>query len=231
MTAQTIRTLAASLLAVFGAAALLFVFNPGLDIAVSSVFHTQAEGFWLGNESLPSVYRNTFNIMSMSLAVLSLVLWIVSYWRGPILGIQDRVWGFVTLLYVLGPGLLVNGVLKSYVGRARPADVAEFGGDNSFTPVFQLADQCQKNCSFVSGEGSSATAFFISLLVLSPFVTNKPARYLLVILGFVAALIAASLRVMKGRHFFSDTIFSVLFVSAVAVMLSWLLLRRESEPE
>lgn len=219
------------LLAVFAVAALLFMLNPGLDITVSSLFYTKTDGFWLGNESLPSAYRNTFNIMSMSLAVLSLILWIVCYWRGPILGIRDRVWGFITLLYILGPGLLVNGLLKSQVGRARPADVAEFGGENSFTPAFQLADQCQNNCSFVSGEGSSATAFFISLLALSPFVTNKPARYLLVTVGFAAALIAASLRVMKGRHFLSDTIFSMLFVSAVAVLLSWLLLRRETGPE
>lgn len=231
MTAQTIRTLTVGLLAVFAAAALLFVLNPGLDIAVSSIFHTPADGFWLGNESLPLAYRNIFNIMSMSLAVMSLILWIISYWRGPVMGIRDRVWGFITLLYILGPGLLVNFLLKSYIGRARPADVDEFGGENSFTPAFQLADQCQNNCSFVSGEGSSATAFFISLLVLSSFVTNKPARYLLVALGFAAALIAASLRVMKGRHFLSDTVFSVLFVSAVAVLLSWLLLRRKSEPE
>lgn len=220
-----------AVLAVFAAAALLFVLNPGLDIAVSSVFHRKDDGFWLDNESLPSVYRNAFSFMSISLAVLSLVLWIASYWRGPILGIKDRVWGFITLLYVLGPGLLVNSLLKSYVGRARPADVVEFGGENSFTPAFQLADQCQNNCSFVSGEGSSATAFFISLLALSPYVTNKPARYLLVAVGFAAALIAASLRVMKGRHFLSDTIFSVLFVSAVAVLLSWLLLRREPDPQ
>lgn len=227
MTAQTIKTLAVSLLAVFGAAALLFVLNPGLDLAVSSAFHSKADGFWLGNASLPLAYRAIFNIMSMSLAVLSLVLWIFCFWRGPVFGVRDRVWGFITLLYILGPGLLVNSLLKSYVGRARPADVTEFGGENSFTPAFQLADQCQSNCSFVSGEGSSATAFFISILVLSRFVTNKSARYLLVTLGFAAALIAASLRVMKGRHFLSDTVFSVLFVSAVALLLSWLLLRRE----
>lgn len=227
MTSKTIKGLGVGLLAVFGLSALLFIWIPDLDIAVSSVFYREIGGFWLGSDNLLSAYRNTFNIVSMSLAVLSLILWIVCYWRGPVFGVRDRVWAFIAMLYILGPGLLVNGLFKSFFGRARPADVAEFGGENTFTSAFELADQCQSNCSFVSGEGSSATAFFISILALSPFVTNKPAKYLLLTLGFVAALIAATLRVMKGRHFLSDTVFSVLFVSLVAILLSWLLLRRE----
>ncbi|MCR9139160.1 MAG: phosphatase PAP2 family protein [Alphaproteobacteria bacterium] len=227
MTAPNFKTLGAALLAALGLCALLFLFNPGLDLAVSSAFYRETDGFWLENESLLSTYRNSFNITSMSLAVVSLILWIVCYWRGPVFGVYDRVWAFITLLYVLGPGLLVNGLLKSYVGRARPADVTEFGGENAFTGALRIANECQSNCSFVSGEGSSATAFFISILALSPFVSNKAMRYLLVTIGFCAALTAATLRVLKGRHFLSDTVFSVLFVSLVAIILAWLLLRRK----
>lgn len=227
MNSKTIKRLSIWLLVIFGLSALLFILKPEVDIAVSSVFYRETDGFWLGQDDLLSAYRNIFIVVSIALAVLSFILWTISYWRGPIFGIGYRVWAFITLLYVLGPGLLVNGIFKSMFGRARPADVSDFGGDGLFTRAFEVADQCQSNCSFVSGEGSSATAFFISVFTLSFFVTNKTARYLIVALAFIAALIAATLRVMKGRHFISDTVFSVLIVSMVAALLSWFLLRRK----
>ncbi len=224
---QTTKALWVWLLCVFGACALVFIAFPGVDIGVSSLFYRDADGFWLDNGSLPAAYRRLFNNLSVSLAVMSFFFWAVAYWRSPVLDIGYRVWAFVTMLYVLGPGLLVNGIAKSVFGRARPADIVDFGGDDDFTRAFEISDQCEGNCSFVSGEGSSATAFFISVFVLSRFVGDEHARRLLVAGGFVLAFIAATLRVMKGRHFLSDTVFSVLFVSAVALLLSWLLLRRE----
>ena len=49
--------------------------------------------------------------------------------RYPVLGVPVRSWGYILLLYALGPGLLVDGLLKRFWGRARPADVQTFGGD------------------------------------------------------------------------------------------------------
>jgi len=225
MTPDTLNKVFLSLLLVLAATSLFFVVFPGIDIGASSLFYRQVDGFWLGGSPALAAYRSAFNITSMGVAVLSLVFWGVSAWRGSVFAVPGRVWAFISGLYILGPGLLVNGLLKEYSGRARPAYVNEFGGESSFTPAFRFTDQCESNCSFVSGEGSSATAFFIAVLVLGAYVRDPLRRRAVIAIGFAVALLAAVLRVAKGRHFLSDTLLSMLFVALIAVFLSFLLLR------
>lgn len=216
---------------VVGALALVFVlFNvfPGIDIWVSTQFFDPETRQWTAQSAFFDAYRGAFNVVSIGLSVTCLVLWAVALWRGPVFTVPRAVWGFVPLLYILGPGLLVNVLLKNYWGRARPANIDEFGGNLSFSPAFILSDQCERNCSFVSGEGSGATAFFISVLVLSAYIPNRSVRRILVAAALAAAGLAAILRIFKGRHFLSDTIGSVLFVSLVAVLLHWLLIGRKA---
>ncbi len=231
MTSQTAGKLLLSLILVFALASVVFLSFPGLDLGASSLFYDDADGFYLRDNPLLHAYRDLFNAMSISLAALSAILWGLSAHQGPVLGISYRVWAFISLLYLLGPGLLVNGLLKAHWGRARPANVIEFGGDRSFSRVLEISDQCDRNCSFVSGEGSSAAAFFISLLVLSAYIPNRRMRDIVLTSGFVFALLAAELRIIKGRHFLSDTLFAALFVSLVALALAWLLLRDEPKDD
>jgi len=46
------------------------------------------------------------------------------------------------LSLVIGPGLLVNLVLKENVGRARPIQVEAFGGNRQFSPALRQAHEC-----------------------------------------------------------------------------------------
>ena len=220
------RQLTEEILLALGLLFLLFNIFPGIDIWVSALFYDGITGGWTAENAFFNAYRGAFNVTSIGLAVTCLVLWVVSVWRGPVFTVPQPVWGFVPLLYILGPGILVNGVLKNMWGRARPGDVVEFGGERSFSPAFILSDQCDGNCSFVSGEGSGATAFFISVLVLSAYIPNKTLRHGILAVALAGASLAALLRVLKGRHFLSDTLGSVLFVSLVAVLLHWLLVGR-----
>ncbi len=231
MTSQIAGKLLLSLCLVFLLASAIFLAFPGLDLSASSLFYSQDDGFLLRDNSVLHAYRDVFNAMSIGLAAGSAILWAWSAFRGPVFGISFRVWAFISLLYLLGPGLLVNGILKAHWGRARPADVIEFGGDRTFTRVLELSDQCERNCSFVSGEGSSAAAFFISLLVLSAYIPGRRARNIVLSCGFVFALLAATLRVIKGRHFVSDTLFAAIFVSMVALLLARLLLMNQARSD
>ncbi|WP_419910590.1 phosphatase PAP2 family protein [Hoeflea sp.] len=214
------------ILLALGIVFLIFNIFPGIDIWISALFYDGITGGWTAQGAFFNAYRGAFNAVSIGLAVTCLALWAVSLWRGPVLTIPREVWGFVPLLYILGPGLLVNAVLKNMWGRARPGDVTEFGGERTFSPAFIVSDQCESNCSFVSGEGSGATAFFISVLVLSAYIPNPSLRRGIVWLALACASLAALLRILKGRHFLSDTLGSVLFVSLVAVLLHWLLVGR-----
>lgn len=116
------------------------------------------------------------------------------------------------VLMLLGPGLLVNGLLKEHWGRARPADVEAFGGEATFTPPFEIANQCAGNCSFVSGEGAGAVALALGLGALTRSTTARVA------LGVLAAG-ASLLRVAMGRHFLSDIVFGAFLMAFLAVLL------------
>ncbi len=213
--------------AAFALALGVFAIWPRIDIAVSSWFFRTGAGFWLGEDPWLEALRNLVWDVSILVFVLSFVALVLAAIRRPIPAISGRVAGFVFFLYLLGPILLADGILKRFWGRARPATITEFGGDRIFTPPWLPSDQCSSNCSFISGEGSAATALALSLLVLAPV-----ARRVLPRAGFAVYSVAAivlpaaglALRVMTGRHFLSDTVFAVLFVSAIALVLHRLLL-------
>jgi lipid A 4'-phosphatase len=142
--------------------------------------------------------------------------------RRDVLGLPRRIWVFVLVLYTLGPGLLVDVVLKPAWGRARPANVLEFGGTLDFTPPTQIADECARNCSFVSGEVSGAVALAVALMLilthLRDRMTGMVYRITVVLVMAVPVLIALQ-RIAAGRHFLSDAIFAALFTLLVAAIL------------
>ncbi|MBC7140932.1 MAG: phosphatase PAP2 family protein, partial [Rhodobacteraceae bacterium] len=146
----------------------LFALWPGLDIAVSGWFYRPDAGFWLAEDPWVEALRNLVWDLSILAFVLSAAVFVYDLIRGQARAERGRVAGFIFLLYLLGPILLVDGILKRFWGRARPATITEFGGDRIFTPPWLPSDQCASNCSFVSGEGSAAAALALSFLVLAP---------------------------------------------------------------
>lgn len=205
----------------------VFAIWPQVDIAVSSWFYRPGAGFWLAGDPLVEGVRNLVWDLSILVFVLSAAVCGFALVRRRAGGEQGRVAGFVFLLYLLGPILLVDGILKRFWGRARPATITEFGGDRAFTPPWLPSDQCASNCSFVSGEGSAAAALALSFLVCAPIARRHLPRWafsLYVAAGVILPATGLALRVVTGRHFLSDTVFAVLFVSAIALGLHRLLL-------
>lgn len=205
----------------------LFVIWPGLDIVVSSWFHRPEAGFWLAEDPWLERVRNLVWDLSILVFVLSAAVFVLALVRRRAGEERGRIAGFIFLLYLLGPILLVDGILKRFWGRARPATIAEFGGDRMFTPPWLPSDQCTSNCSFVSGEGSAAAALGLSFLVLAPIarrVLPRAGFALYVAAGVILPVAGLALRVMTGRHFFSDSVFAVLFVSGIALVLHRLFL-------
>lgn len=127
---------------------------------------------------------------------------------------------FLLLSLALGPGLLVNGVLKPNWPRARPYMVSEFGGEYSFTPWWDWRGTCDSNCSFVSGEVAGASWLAAPAMLLPP-----PSRY--VALGAVAVYgtAFAFIRLLVGGHFLSDVIFAGVFTGLVIWAVHGLLFR------
>jgi lipid A 4'-phosphatase len=190
---------------------LLFAVWPGIDLAVSRWFHDGA-GFPLAESRMLHLVRHGIWNALVAVALASLAAWLVWLAIGRRALVEPRVWAYPAALAALGPGLLVNGILKEQWGRARPADIEAFGGEAAFSPPFEIVAECEGNCSFVSGEGSGAVATAIALGVL---VRSTPLR---IALGAVAAL-ACGLRVATGRHFLSDVVFGAFLMAFAAILL------------
>jgi lipid A 4'-phosphatase len=127
---------------------------------------------------------------------------------------------FLIATLVLAPGLLVNVVLKDHWGRPRPGHILQFGGDQHFVAWWNPNGECQKNCSFVSGEASSAF-WTIAAAAIAPPAYRTFAYGAALIFGITISL----LRLMMGGHFLSDTIFAGVF-SFLTIWLMYALIYR-----
>lgn len=126
-----------------------------------------------------------------------------------------RLLAYPSLCVALACGGIVNLLLKAHVGRARPDTLAEFGGTAQFTPPWQIVDECARNCSFTSGAAAMAASLAIpTLVILWSHLTRDHGRLLaiMVAVGYIA--VTSLLRIGLGRHFLSDTLFSVALLPA-----------------
>lgn len=207
----------------FVIAALLFVLFPQIDLWFTGLFYDPQDGFvWQQSTALRALYKAVpvFGWATAVALCVSIVLGFVQR-RGPLHAYRK---GAIYLLVVLllGPGVVVNEVIKAHSGRARPSYSEPFGGPKAFTRAFVPADQCARNCSFVSGH-AAVGFFFLSFA----FVFARARRIWLVV-GVSLGSIFGLARIVEGAHFLSDVVFSGFSVYFVAALLHWLMFRRGS---
>lgn len=221
------------LLVATAAAFFMFGYAPWIDLWATGFFFRTGEPFAATSGAFEAlrlgVWRLSETVLLTCVGLLVLGVWSAS----PVLGIPARASGYIVAVYLLGPGLLVDVLLKRHWGRARPADVAEFGGLLRFTPPHVVSEQCTRNCSFVSGEVAGAVALAVALVTLRAVLRHRLPRWgqRALLLAAVATPVAVALqRVAGGRHFLSDTVFAALLVLLVAAVVRPLFFQAPQRP-
>ncbi len=196
----------------------LFLLWPEIDLRTSAAFYTEGSGFWgERNAFVMALYRGIPMMSNAIIIGLFIALFAYMFQRG-LQGARRRIQvGYLITALILGPGLLIDVVLKDHWGRARPAKVTEFGGAATFSPAIIPTDQCGKNCSFVSGH-ASAGFYFVSLGFLGGVAARR--RWTLIGLGLGAVFGFG--RVAQGGHFLSDIVFSF-YATWFAAWLAWVI--------
>jgi membrane-associated phospholipid phosphatase len=218
-----------TLLALTVLTGVLFALWPELDLMGSAFFHGSA-GFAGNGHGLKGL-RGVLYFLPVVVMGLFLLAWILGWVAGwfdlpwpEALQPRGRSVLFLALGLALGPGLLVNAILKEHWDRPRPLQVQEFGGPLDFRPWYETDGACVRNCSFVSGETSGA--FWLAAPAsLAPPPLRLPA--MAAALG-VGAL-TGGLRVAFGGHFLSDALFAGLFTLILVALLRRFIIRPDSQ--
>lgn len=194
---------------------------PQLDLTVASWFFDPAtRTFPARIAAFPEWVRRDMPTWLFMVPAAITLLWLAGeVRRRPLLGITRRIVLYVLLSLAIGPGLVVNVVLKDHWGRPRPSMVQEFGGPNTYVRALIPSRQCDDNCSFASGHG--ALGFWpVGLALLAPRRWRRPA--LAAALAFGAMV--GGVRIAQGGHFLSDVLASAIITIGISATLhKWLI--------
>ncbi|MEA2091975.1 MAG: phosphatase PAP2 family protein, partial [Campylobacterota bacterium] len=135
-----------------------------------------------------------------------------------ILNINTKVILYLTLVLSIAPVLIVNTTLKENWGRARPAQIVNFGGKKEFTPAFIKSNQ--GGYSFSSGHAAAAFSFMGFALLA------KKRRRLFMALAITYGASVSLARIAAGGHFFSDVVTSF-FIVYIATHIFYKLIFKE----
>ena len=181
-----------------------FLVFPGFDLWFSRLFVDPGHGFAVGRipffQFVRDVHRNATWIIPVGMLLL-LLLKVVMPWRR--LLVRPRDFWFILSTLAIASGVVVNLIFKNNWGRPRPFNVDVFGGDLPFVGAWHMSNYCQSNCSFVSGEASSAI-WLLTVLVLVPLAWRAMATRI----ALACVVIFSLNRIAFGGHFLSDVLLS-----------------------
>lgn len=122
----------------------------------------------------------------------------------------------LALSLALGPGLLINGILKPLTKRPRPNQVAQFGGTHDYIPVLAIGS-CPDHKSFPCGHASMG--FFLLTPLFAIYRRHPRWAWGFLVLGLAYGTLMGMARLVAGRHFLSDVLWSggIVYLSGLLV--------------
>lgn len=195
---------------------------PQLDIAISRLFFNEPHRVFPIQYSMVARHlRDAFMYVIALIAApafIALALKLILPRRR--MPIAARAALFLVATLALAPGLMANVILKDNWSRPRPPTVSEFYGPEKFVAWWDPRGTCDKNCSFVAGEGAGGF-WTIAPAALAPPAWRAAAYAAALLFGSAAGL----LRLSGGAHFFSDVVFSGVFTFLVIWLVHGLIYR------
>ncbi|MBU2488654.1 MAG: phosphatase PAP2 family protein, partial [Proteobacteria bacterium] len=227
------RTRPGSVLAVSGTLALLLAATLAaqvldLDLSITSWFYDPAAGFPLGRTQPWKFLYEYGTIPGLVLALAAILAWAGSF-QFACLASWRSLAALTALTVILGAGVLVNGVLKPYWGRPRPAEISQFGGQWEYRGPLSPGIP-GKGQSFPCGH---CTMGFVFVSLGFAWRRNKKLAAAGVGLGVVLGGMLSAARIIQGAHFFTDCLWSGGVILVTAQVLYYWVLRipgQEEEP-
>lgn len=222
------RVIIGLLAAVIAALTLAMLMGLPLDLAVAqSLYDPSRQRFLAAINPAIRVLRDNGMVALATCAGFVVAALVARIRRRQSAAASGRAVLFLVSTLALAPGLLVNVVLKDHWHRPRPVQITEFGGAQSYVDWWNPAGGCERNCSFVSGEVSSAAWMFAPAMLAPPHwrvAAFAGAAVFTAVISFV--------RMAAGGHFLTDVLFAILFTLIVILVMHRVIFgRRRTAPE
>lgn len=181
---------------------------------------------WFMNERLwvQTIYKYG-NIPALAVSLWALALFLRSF-KSATAARNRRLSAYLLLVMLVGPGLIVNSILKDNWGRPRPRDLIEFGGRHAYEAPLSYNSETNGK-SFPCGHATMGFYFFAPALVLG--IKRRSFGKLLFGFAIVYGSLIGLVRIMQGGHFLSDVIFAGAIVYLCSCWL-WRLLKLDIDP-
>ena len=145
-----------------------------------------------------------------------MAVWVASFiwrrletWRDPGL--------FLALVLILGPGIVVNVLIKPFWSRPRPNATVPFGGTSEFVPVWRVGEG-NDDWSFPSGHAAMGFYLMAPAFVCYRRRPRLAAGFLL--LGLLGGTVLGLARIVAGCHFPSDVLWAGGLIYFIALFLA-----------
>jgi membrane-associated phospholipid phosphatase len=192
-----------------------FLLFPDLDLWFSGLFYQRGYSFPFGRLPASSGLRTIASDVTILIVVgllATLVVKLVLPLRPSLVAPRDVLFILGTL--AIGPGIIVNLIFKDHWGRPRPVMLEVFSSAQPFVGAWHMSDACASNCSFVSGEASSAIWLLTTVVLLPP-----RWRVLAVKILVGVAIVLSLNRIAAGGHFLSDVLLAWWMTLAVIALV------------
>jgi len=197
---------------------LMFWFT-NIDIAFEQRFYSPEKGWYLAkNNPWRFLYHNG-NTPALLISVVALIVFAVSFFYRKLL-LYRKIALFLVLLMIIGPGIVVNKILKDHWGRPRPKQIENFDGELKYLPVLYKGN-AGKGKSFPSGHASMGFYLFAPFFCMRK--NAKKSALICLFIGIVYGLLMGLGRMIQGGHFASDVIWAGGLIYLIGLILYYLL--------
>ena len=181
-----------------------------LDLTISARFFDPETGSWPLDTRQPWLLLNMRGVYPGAMVAIGAIVALFGTIGNRKLVRHRRIPAYIMWATLIGPGIIINLILKGRWGRPRPIDTSDFGGTSDFERLLHF-DPTSPGRSFSSGHASMGF-IFVSVGFALLAIGRRRSAIAVMIGSLLYGFFIGGARIVSGAHYPSDVIASGIIV-------------------